>query len=93
MIAAIQTRWAESKGKDKEARKLHLELFPEPFIGRVDAPAVLLSLNPGFDPKSDPDCHAKSVMRKAVQANLGQQPQAYPFYPLSPDFDGSAISK
>ena len=70
-----------------------MELFPEPFIGRVDAPIVLLNLNPGFDEKSDPNWHRKPIMQEAIEANLTQRPQEYPFYPLSPDFDGSPIAK
>ena len=28
--------------------QIHTEILPEPFLGRPDAPVVVLSLNPGF---------------------------------------------
>ncbi|PSR35553.1 MAG: hypothetical protein C7B46_00765 [Sulfobacillus benefaciens] len=92
-VATIQDNWTKSKSQNKEDLTLHLELFPEPFIGRVDAPIVLLNLNPGFDVQSDPDWHRKSIMREAVADNLSRRAQEYPFYLLRPDFVGSAIAK
>ncbi len=35
-------------GEPAPEHRLHLELFPEPFLGRSDAPVVLLNMNPGF---------------------------------------------
>ena len=77
-ITAIEARLEQSKAqeKHKEARRLQLELFPEPFIGRVDAPIVLLGLNPEFK-NDDPSWHQRPVMREAVTSNLTQQPQDF----------------
>jgi hypothetical protein len=34
----------------KAEHQFQLEALPEPYVGPVDAPVVLLNLNPGFDP-------------------------------------------
>lgn len=63
---------------------IHLECLPEPFLGNPSAPVVLLSRNPGFDPR-DPGVHREPVFIAACRANLRHEPAEYPFYLLSPD--------
>jgi hypothetical protein len=63
--------------------RLQLHVLPEPYIGRVDAPIVLLRLHPGYAPEEvrfaeDPRCRA--VWRD----NALHAPLDYPFYPLDP---------
>jgi hypothetical protein len=63
--------------------RLQLHVLPEPYIGRVDAPIVLLKLNPRYDRDDarfaeDPRC------REVWLRNALHQPLDYPFYPLDP---------
>lgn len=65
---------------------LRLQHLPEPFLGRRDAPVVLLNLNPGFSDEDDrwhgdPRCAAK------IRANHAHERMAWPFYLLDPEFD------
>jgi hypothetical protein len=63
---------------------IHLECLPEPFLGDPSAPVVLLSRNPGFDPR-DPAVHQEPRFVAACRANLRHEPAEYPFYLLAPD--------
>ena len=67
---------------------IHEELLPEPFIGRVDAPVMLLSLNPGFD-VHDIDEHVKPEFVERCRANLCHASAEYPFYLLDPALAGT----
>ncbi len=63
--------------------RLQLHVLPEPYIGRIDAPIVLLKLNPRYEPDDarlaeDPRCRA------VWRSNALHQPLDYPFYPLDP---------
>jgi hypothetical protein len=58
--------------------------LPEPFLGAIDAPVVLLNLNPGFG-KQDLKRHAEPLFIKRSRANLTHEPAEYPFYLLDPD--------
>jgi|GEM_PF-1434126 len=71
-----------------EEHRLHLELLPEPFLGRVDAPVVLLNLNPGFD-EQDHTWHVRPVYADALRCNLRHEVSAHPFYPLDPALEGA----
>src|SRR5215212_1247502 len=65
--------------------RLQTDVLPEPFLGRKDAPIVLLNLNPGFDESDNlayEDPHAFDAWRK----NAYHEPLAYPFYFLDPQF-------
>ncbi len=73
-----------SRRYTNERQSLQLHVLPEPYIGRVKSPIVLLKLNPGFTPNdilftNDP------VARELWQANLLHQDMEYPFYALNPE--------
>jgi hypothetical protein len=72
-----------------DVRRLRLNVVPEPYIGRVDAPVVLLAINPGYtseDVHFTNDAYARDVW----QRNLLHQPLDYPFYPLDPALSWAA---
>jgi len=71
-----------------EAHGLRLDVLPEPFVGRPDAPVVLLALNPGYSDE-DPALHAVPSFAARLRANLAHEPQPYPFYFLNPSNEGS----
>jgi hypothetical protein len=74
--------WARRNRKPSHA--LHLELFPEPWIGAaMSAPVVLLSRNPGFV-VGDRPWHRKPGVAALLRANLRQAPSEYPFVHLHP---------
>jgi hypothetical protein len=62
---------------------IHLEHLPEPFLGRPDAPAVLLGLNPGYKPEDD-RWHSDPPFVARSRANLTHERADYPFYLLDP---------
>ena len=67
-----------------DSARIHLEIMPEPFLGRRGARVVLLNLNPGY---SEEERHFHSLdeyFRQAILDNLRDKPQAYPFYFLDP---------
>ncbi len=64
-----------------------IKVLPEPFIGDVlNAPIVILLLNPGLDPDADPTWHANSAFREALIANMNHMDMEWPFYYLNPAF-------
>lgn len=67
--------------------RIELTLLPEPFVGRIDAPVVLLTLNPGV---SDEDfaLHETPGFRDRVLRCHRQAPTEYPNYYLDPDVAG-----
>lgn len=72
-----------NKGAAGKPHAIHLELFPEPFLGRPEAPIVLLGLNPGFDPR-DEEHHRTTDFARLSRGNLAHTPTAFPFYLLDP---------
>lgn len=77
----IQNLYSSSDPKEK----LHLECFPEPYLGRVDAPVVLLGLKPGFD-EGDPAAHRDTAFAAAASKSLRHEALPYPLYLLDPSF-------
>lgn len=74
------------------ADRLHLQILPEPYIGRIDAPIVLLKLSPGYLPEKrrfteDPRC------REVWRLNALHEPLDYPFYPLDPFLAWTATAR
>ena len=66
-----------------ESRRLRLDVLPEPFIGRADAPVILLNINPGYTPDDvlfTNDEYAREVWRR----NARHESNEYPFYPFDP---------
>jgi len=66
-----------------ESTRIHLELFPEPFLGDPTSPVVLLSLNPGFS-DDDARCHADPTFASLSRANLEHRLSDHPFYLINP---------
>jgi hypothetical protein len=67
--------------------RIRTELMAEPFVGRVDAPLVILALNPGFS-RRDAHAHARPEFRSAVRRCISAEPAAYPFFHLDPALRG-----
>jgi len=61
-------------------------LLPEPFLGRLDAPVVVLGLNPGWSP-GDAAAHADASFARRSRQNLEQAESAFPFHFLDPSLD------
>ena len=59
--AAVATCNLKNAGTPRE---LHTELPPEPFSGRLDAPIVLLNLNPGYTKMMRLSCLAMQIFIK-----------------------------
>ncbi len=70
-----------------ERTRIETRLLPEPFVGRLDAPVVLLALNPGF---SDGDivCHGKAAFRARIRDCYRQAERDWPYYYLAPGVEG-----
>lgn len=69
------------------------ELLPEPYLGRPDAPVVLLNLNPGFDEREIPFHTKDKFFIMICRKNLLHQDQKYPFYLLDPQISASLGSQ
>lgn len=67
--------------------RLHIDILPEPFLGRPSAEVVLLNLNPGFSEDELRYHHLDEYFRKAALANLAHVDQPFPFYFLDPSVD------
>jgi hypothetical protein len=65
-----------------------LDILPEPFLGRPDAPLVLLNLNPGYKP-ADRDRHRDPIFAARSRGNLIHSNAEYPFYLLDPELTTS----
>jgi hypothetical protein len=63
---------------------LDLTLLPDPWVGRLEAAVVLLNLNPGLSP-GDAAAHKLPKLRRAIVANLRQEPSRFPLFYLDPD--------
>ena len=62
---------------------VHLEHHPEPFLGRPDAPVVVLGLNPGYLPECD-RWYGDAAFAARARANLVHGALEFPFYLLDP---------
>jgi hypothetical protein len=67
--------------------RIHTAMLPEPFLGPVDAPVVLLNLNPGYAPENR-RVHRRPGFSRAVRRTLRGADHPYPFYYLDPEPDG-----
>lgn len=68
---------------------MQLDLLPEPYIGRPDAPVVLLRPGPGYTLDRS-QLAANGYGREVWRRNLLHQPLDYPFYALDPALTWSA---
>ncbi|MEI6044341.1 MAG: hypothetical protein WCS37_08120 [Chloroflexota bacterium] len=72
--------------KASEIHKLRLDAFPGPFMGRIDAPILLLTLNPGF---VENEVVQNINDRRWNIKCLHHEEQDYPFFLLDPEISGS----
>jgi len=66
--------------------ELHTELPPEPFSGRLDAPIVLLNLNPGYSEDDATIMLGDADFQQAMKNTREFVVHDYPFYHLNPGF-------
>lgn len=66
-----------------EREQLRLDLVPQPWLGRWDAPVVVLNLNPGIG-STDVDDQLRPDVMEAARRNLMHEPQRYPHFFLDP---------
>jgi hypothetical protein len=74
-----------------ERTRIETQLLPEPFVGRLDAPVVLLALNPGFS-DGDAACHANAGFRARIRRCHRQEDHDWPYYYLAPGVEGPGAS-
>ena len=82
--------WVETfneLSRDRPSWRIRTELLPEPFIGRVDAPLVILALNPGFS-EEDLGTHTRPEFMSEVRRCISAEPGPYPFFHLNPALNG-----
>jgi hypothetical protein len=72
--------------KARRIYRLQLDALPEPFVGIITAPVVLLGLNPGFNDR-DPEVHARPEFQALLRNNYSQGTSDFPFYLLDPSFE------
>lgn len=73
----------------EDIHRIREELMPEPYLGRPDAPIVLLNLNPGFDEREIPFHNEDPYFMEICRMNLLHEPAEYPFYLLDPEISES----
>lgn len=91
VVMAANSRLTDA---ERTAFGYQLQLLPDPFIGDLKAPFVMVYLNPGYTPPSpaggtfnDDWWHANSAeLRQAYRMNFAQEPMRYPFFFLDPQF-------
>lgn len=75
------------KPSQQEKYQIRLDLIPEPYIGRPDAPVVLLNLYPSFE-ESDVAWHNNDpIFKQKAWGNLLHDQANYPFYLLDPKLE------
>jgi len=70
-----------------ERTRVETDLLPEPFVGRLEAPVVLLALNPGVS-DGDFELHEDLAFQDRVRSCHRQDPLAWPYYYLDPEVNG-----
>ncbi len=70
----------------KDEYRYDTSLFPEPFFGSLDAPVVVLNLNPGWSP-DDARVHSDPVFKRMARQSLEHKLNPYPFLHLQPNGD------
>jgi hypothetical protein len=72
--------------KANQDHLLHLDFIPEPFVGRPDAPVLLLGNNPGIEDRETAAYKLTPVFASRMRNNLLHRLSAeYPFLYLDPD--------
>ena len=76
--AVVQAYSAKRRGPEYG---LATHLLPEPWVGRLNAPVVMLLDNPGLsDHESDPHWTPSDALRHRAQASLRQKRLDHPYY-------------
>jgi hypothetical protein len=81
---------AVERFNDRASERTRLEvllLLPEPFVGRLEAPIILLALNPGVS-EGDFALHDDPAFRSRVRSCHKQEPVEWPYYYLDPQVSG-----
>ena len=94
--------WTAAKGGEFDYRKrLRTNLLPDPFIGNVQAPIIVILANPGYTDSakadrrlgctgSDDKWHAESeLLHSLYRANYAHEQSAYPMFFMDPRMAGS----
>jgi hypothetical protein len=66
---------------------LNLNVIPQPFMGRKDAPVLLLGNIAGVGSHEEEDCKKRLAYAERMRNNLLHVPTTYPFFPLDPSHD------
>ena len=90
-IIERENRRLQSGGNVDPRGLYQLHCRPDPYVGRLDAPVVVLNLNPGYtapivaDPKfSDDWWHVQPAMIDAYRRNFAPEQTGYPMFFLDP---------
>jgi hypothetical protein len=84
----VETFNLRAKGKAHQHHVLHLDLIPEPFVGRPDAPVVLLGNNPGVkSPMAAADKRKPAFADRMRNNLLHRLSSGFPFVYLDPTPD------
>jgi len=75
-----------------EAKRLDLDLLPEPFIGNRSAPLVVLGLNPGWSEQNSEN-YSTPARPHAILANLRDEPEGQVHYALTPEFASTPVGE
>ncbi len=75
-----------------EVSRVHLDVFPEPYVGNPEAKVVVLALNPGYCDR-DKEVQAQPALAEAYWKALRFESQDYPFYFLDPRFHDTPGSR
>jgi hypothetical protein len=73
--------------KPNQAHAINLKVIPIPFVGRPDAPVVLLGNIAGVDPNEEKKYKHRPTYVDRLRANLVHAVFPYPFFPLDPGPD------
>jgi hypothetical protein len=87
VLAEDEAAVADFNRRASDRIRLQLSLLPEPFVGRLDAPILLLNLNPGYT-EDDRAVHRRASFRSLVRGCHRQECMPYRNYYLNPEVSG-----
>jgi hypothetical protein len=73
--------------RPNQKHPLNLNVIPAPFMGRKDAPVVLLGNIGGVGPHEEEEYKKRPAYADRMRNNLLHTPSPYPFFPLDPGHD------
>jgi hypothetical protein len=92
-VDRYNARCEAQSSTDNEAFRLRTNLLPDPFIGRIEAPVIVLFANPGYTDgsraarwkcDSDDTAHKRPDVEQLYRANYAQAVMDYPLFFLDP---------